>query len=194
MNIEHYKMAQSFAVEYGTILGILWLITFALVIGGLVTGNLISSLAGLAAFGIACIMPFYLAWRFKQHLDEGERVSTFIAWTFTFLMFTYASIMAGVGHLVYFTYIDQGQLMNTFHQTLFSPEAEAQYRAIGATDMLQTARQQFDLIQGLTPFEITLALFENNIFLALLLTIPATFVAHRKSLPLTPPKEGRHAE
>ncbi len=182
-------MAQSFAIEYGTFLGIAWLTTFGFIVGGFVSGNLLSMLAGMAAFGLSCLFPFYLAWRFKQHLNVGERVSRLVAWSFAFLMFTYACMLAGVGHLVYFTYLDHGQLMQVFHTTLFSPEAEAQYKAIGASDMLATARDQFSLIQSLTPMQMTLALFENNIFISLLLTIPVTFVAHRKAVKIMLPNK-----
>ena len=182
MNAEHYKMAQSFAIEYGTFLGIAWLITFGFVVGGLVSGNLLAMLAGFASFGLSCLVPFYLAWRFKQHLENGEQVARLVAWSFAFLMFTYACMLAAAGHLVYFTYLDHGQLMQVFHTTLFSPEAEAQYKAIGASDMLATARDQFAMMQSLTPMQITLALFENNIFVSLLLTIPVAFVARRKAV------------
>ncbi len=188
MNPEHYKMAQSFAIEYGTFLGAAWLTAFACFVFVIVSGNLFAMMAGMAVGTLALVMPFYLAWRFKQHLDVGERVSAFVAGCFAFLMFTYASMLAGVGHLVYFTYMDNGQLLNAFHTTLFSPEAEAQYKAIGANDMLLTARDQFDAISQLTPMQIALALFENNIFFSLLFTLPVAFVAHRKAVKVMIPK------
>lgn len=188
MNVEHYKMSQSFAIEYGTFLGIAWLIAFGFVVGGLTTGNLIYSLMGFGWIGLSVFIPFYLAWRFKQHLDEGECVSAFAAWVFAFLLFVYACFFAAVGHLIYFTYIDGGQLLEAFQAILTAPEVENQYTAIGASEMLETARQQLQVIQGLTPIEISLALFENNIFFSLLLTLPVAFVAHRKAVKVMIPK------
>lgn len=181
-------MSQGFAIEYGTILGIAWLIAFGFVVGGMITGNLFYSMIGFGWIGLSVLIPFYLAWRFKQHLNEGERVSTFAAWIFAFLLFVYACFFTAVGHLIYFTYIDGGRLLEAFQSLLSAPEVESQYTTIGAADMLETARSQLQVIQGLTPMEISLALFENNVFFSLLLTIPVAFIAHRKAVKVMMPK------
>lgn len=181
MNSEHYKMVQGFAVEYGTILGLSWLITFGLMIAGMLTNGLFYLAAGFVSMGVTLILPFYLAWRFKQHLDTGERVSFFLAWMLAFLMFLYACIFAGAGEFVYFTYMDHGRLMRVFQEVLFAPEVEAQYRAAGANDMLDIARIQFDMMRNMTPMQLTLILFENNIFVSMILSLPVAFVAHLKA-------------
>ena len=181
MNLEHYKMAQGFAIEYGTILGLSWLITFAFMIAGMCTNGLLYLSMGLFGLGVTAVLPFYLAWRFKQHLDVGEQVSFFIAWLLAMLMFLYACIFAGVGEFVYFTYMDHGRLMQVFHDVLFAPEVEAQYRAAGAADMLDMARMQFDMMRNMTPMQLTLILFENNLFLSLFMSLPVAIVARLKA-------------
>ena len=167
-------------MEYGTILGIIWLITFFTCMNGMMGGGALLMLFGMGFMGISALMPFYLAWRYKQHLKPGDRVPMGIAWLFSALMFFYASIIAGVGEYIYFQYIDKGRAMEYFMQFLSSPETEAQYKTIGASELLEQSKAALAELANLTPLDLTLNIFANNLFIALLLSLPVAFVAHRK--------------
>ena len=143
-------------------------------------GGALLMLFGMGFMGISALMPFYLAWRYKQHLKPGDRVPMGIAWLFSALMFFYASIIAGVGEYIYFQYIDKGRAMEYFMQFLSSPETEAQYKTIGASELLEQSKAALAELANLTPLDLTLNIFANNLFIALLLSLPVAFVAHRK--------------
>jgi len=143
-------------------------------------------LFGMGFMGVCALMPFYLAWRYKQHLRAGDRVPLSIAWLFTALMFFYAAILSGVGEYLYFQYIDKGRAVEFFMQFLSSPETEAQYKMIGATDILEQSRTALTELAALSPLDLTLNLFANNLFIALLFSIPVAMVAHRKSRDMKP--------
>ena len=180
MDFELYKISREFSLEYGTILGIIWLITFFTCMNGMMGGGALLMLFGMGFMGISALMPFYLAWRYKQHLKPGDRVPMSIAWLFSALMFFYASIIAGVGEYIYFQYIDKGRAMEYFMQFLSSPETEAQYKIIGASELLEQSKTALAELANLTPLDLTLNIFANNLFIALLLSLPVAFVAHRK--------------
>ena len=180
MDFELYKISREFSLEYGTILGIIWLITFFTCMNGMMGGGALLMLFGMGFMGISALMPFYLAWRYKQHLKPGDRVPMGIAWLFSALMFFYASIIAGVGEYIYFQYIDKGRAMEYFMQFLSSPETEAQYKIIGASELLEQSKAALAELANLTPLDLTLNIFANNLFIALLLSLPVAFVAHRK--------------
>ncbi len=180
MDFELYKISREFSLEYGTILGIIWLITFFTCMNGMMGGGALLMLFGMGFMGINALMPFYLAWRYKQHLKPGDRVPMGIAWLFSALMFFYASIIAGVGEYIYFQYIDKGRAMEYFMQFLSSPETEAQYKTIGASELLEQSKAALAELANLTPLDLTLNIFANNLFIALLLSLPVAFVAHRK--------------
>ena len=180
MDFELYKISREFSLEYGTIVGIIWLITFFTCMNGMMGGGALLMLFGMGFMGISALMPFYLAWRYKQHLKPGDRVPMGIAWLFSALMFFYASIIAGVGEYIYFQYIDKGRAMEYFMQFLSSPETEAQYKTIGASELLEQSKTALAELANLTPLDLTLNIFANNLFIALLLSLPVAFVAHRK--------------
>lgn len=186
MDFELYKTSRDFSLEYGTVLGIIWFITFFTVLNGMVGGNVLLMLFGMGFMGVCVLMPFYLAWRYKQHMKAGERVPMSIAWLFTALMFFYAAVLAGVGEYLYFQYIDKGRAVEYFTQFLSSPETEAQYKMIGATGLLEQSKAALAELATLSPLDLTLNLFANNLFISLLLSIPVAIVAHHKSRSIKP--------
>lgn len=181
MDLELFKTTRDFAIEYGTALGLIWLATFITFMGGMTGGNILMMMFSMGFMGVTALMPIYLAWRYKQHLlRSGDRVPFGIAWIFTILMFFYASVIAGVGEFLYFQYIDQGRAIDFFMRFLSSPDTEAQYQMMGASDFLEKSRMQLQELAFLSPLDITLNLFVNNIFISLLYSLPVAAVAHRK--------------
>lgn len=188
MDIELFKTTRDFAIEYGTVLGLIWLATFASFIGGMTGGNVLMMMMSMGFMGITMLMPLYLAWRYKQHLKSGDRVSMGMAWIFASLMFFYACVITGVGEFIYFQYMDQGRTLDLFMRLLSSPETEAQYEMMGASDFLAKSRMELQELANLTPLDITLNLFVNNIFFSLLYSLPVAAVAHRKCRLINPDK------
>ena len=181
MDIELLKTSRDFSIEYGTFLGIIWLITFGAFVKGMTDMNLLVLIFAMMMMVITLFAPFYFAWRYKQHLKPGKQVSISMAWMFAAFMFLYASLLTGAGEFLYFSFLDKGQLIETFQQVLNAPETAAQHKAIGTIDMLEQGKQQLQIIAELTPMEIAANLFANNIFVSLILSFPVALVAHRPS-------------
>jgi len=181
MDFNLIKTTRDFSVEYGTFLGIVWLATFLIFVTTMTGGNIFMMMMAMFCMTLTVIMPFYLAWRYKQHLlKPGDQVSWGTAWLFAILMFLYASIFTGVGQFLYFNYIDRGQLIDFFSSVLSAPETQRQYELIGATDLLEQTKDQLALLAQLSPFDIAISMFGNNITISIMLSIPVAFMAHRK--------------
>ncbi len=181
MDFELYKTTRDFSTEYGTFIGLTWSATFIAFSEGMVTGNAMMMMAGMFLLGVGIGMPVYCAWRYKQHLQRpGDRVSWGMAWVFAYFTLIYASLLTGVAQFVYFNFFDKGRLMD-YVQTIFaSREMAEQYRMIGATDMLEQIKAEMTAVAGLTPVELALNLFANNILYSIILSVPVAIVAHRK--------------
>ena len=181
MNIEHYRMAKSFAGEYGVFLGISWSITFCLMAYGMAHISTIPMLAGIFLYFLLPVIACYLSWRFKQHLPYGDNVSYPIAFMFVFLMFTNSCLITAAVEFCYFKFIDQGLLLATLKEITTSPEIAGQYRQMGMSQILDSMNQSLDLLAGMSPFDLVIYLFSNNLLTSLILCLPTAYIAHRKS-------------
>lgn len=180
MNYEHYKMARGFATEYGTFLGIEWSFVFVSFVMTMTHESLLGSFTCMFLFGLAPIFALYFAWRFKQKLEVGERVSYGIALLFSSFMFLYAALLSGVVEFLYFRYLDEGQLFAAFRKALTMPEIVEQYKAMGCEEVLETSKMQLDEIEQLSPFDLALNIFANNVLFSFILSFFVAVVAHMK--------------
>ncbi len=181
MDIELYKTTRRFSVEYGTLLGIFWSATFLILTEGLTENNPFVIMLGMFMMGLSIFLPFYFAWRYKQHLTTpSDRVSFGMAWGFSAMMFLYASFITGVTEFLFFKFIDKGQLFAYFQQTLSAPEIIKQYKEMGASDILNQSKIQLKVMASLSPLDMALNLFANNILISIVFSFPVAFVAHRK--------------
>ena len=83
-------------------------------------------------------------------------------------MYMFAALFATIIHYVYFKYIDNGLIVNTYYDMLNQLSA-------GATGELETSinqiREALDVIAQLTPVEISLQLISQNIFYCIIIAI-----------------------
>ena len=179
--LEQYRSARAFAMEYGAFLGIIWVLVFCALLGGFIGGSVLLVFLMLFFMALSVVAPFYLAWRFKQHLVSGEQYTWMAAWSFAMLMFLFASLITAVAEYVYFALIDGGMMFDMLYAMLTNPEIEAQYKAIGEMQLLETTRQQLDMAASLTPLDIAINAFANSLMFSMLFSLPVAYVAHRKS-------------
>ncbi len=180
MNVEQYKMVKAFAGEYGILTGLAWCITFLVIVSGMTTMNALLMMMGMAMMCALIAVPMYFAARLRSHLDADEQLSTGASWIFALMMLFNANLVTAVVEFCYFNFIDKGRLVETFRVTMSSPEAAATYRQMGMGDTLQTLQQTVDVLASLTPLDMAVNLFFNNILTVLILAIPVAYIARRK--------------
>lgn len=174
-----YSMTRRFAMEYGTFLGVAWVVDFILITQGL-QGNGITTLLGFVLFMSLPILTIYLAYRFKQHQDADERTTFGRAAYFTMMLFMYAELLCFVCEYVYFAFIDNGHLINVFMNTLSDPMIVNEYKKMGMEQMLEASKAQMEQIAGMSPFDMAISLLGSNILTSIVLFVPTCIVAMMK--------------
>jgi ABC-type spermidine/putrescine transport system permease subunit I len=90
----------------------------------------------------------------------------------------FASLLVAVIHYLYFRYMDNGLIVNTYQGMI------DQMTAISTEEMkasLDQFRAALDIVSNLTPLETTMQLLTQNVFYCTLLAIPtALLVMHNK--------------
>lgn len=159
---------------YGTYMGGFWILKFALFPSGLTRPMLMFLFIGLTIF-----VP-YMAYRYAklyrdQACDGHIRFSS--AWAFTMMEYLFAALLAAVAHYVYFRFIDHGYVIDTYQNLIDS---------VSTTDMpaLEPYVKQLDTalsgMRTLTPTDITLQLFSQNIFYRALLAVPTALLVMKR--------------
>lgn len=159
---------QEGAMRYGTAMGLFWTIKFILFPMGMKMPLL------LMLFFLLTLSVPALGYQFaRKYRDRecGGIISYSRAFLFTAFMYMFAALFATIIHYVYFRYIDNGLIVNTYHDMLNQLSA-------GATGELETSinqiREALNVIAQLTPVEISLQLISQNLFYC---TIIAVFTA-----------------
>lgn len=156
---------QEGAMRYGTAMGIFWTIKFILFPLGMTTPLLL-----MLFFFLTLTVPFvgYQFARKYRDRECGGVISYSRAFLFTAFMYMFAALFATIIHYVYFKYIDNGLIVNTYYDMLNQLSA-------GATGELETSinqiREALDVIAQLTPVEISLQLISQNIFYCIIIAI-----------------------
>ena len=170
---ENKSTLQEYAMRYGTAMGIFWACKFVLFPLGMSMPLL------LIFFFILTLSVPILGYLFvrKYREQQCEGVLNFSrAYIFTIFMYMFASLFVAVIHYLYFRYIDNGMIINTYQGMI------DQMNAVATGDMkesLEQFRTALDVVSSLTPLEITLQLLTQNVFYCSILAIPTGLLVMR---------------
>ena len=170
---ENKSTLQEYAMRYGTAMGIFWACKFVLFPLGMSMPLL------LIFFFILTLSVPILGYLFvrKYREQQCEGVLNFSrAYIFTIFMYMFASLFVAVIHYLYFRYMDNGMIVNTYQGMI------DQMNAVATGDMkesLEQFRTALDVVSSLTPLEITLQLLTQNVFYCTILAIPNALLVMR---------------
>jgi hypothetical protein len=166
---------QESAMRYGTAMGIFWTLKFILFPVGMKMPLL------LTLFFILTIAVPIIGYRFVKNYRDRECEGTINfprAFMFTAFMYLFAALFATIIHYVYFRYLDNGMIVNTYLDML-------NQLAVSATGELEASINQFrealNIISQLTPLEISLQLISQNIFYCIIIAFPTALLVMRNS-------------
>ena len=170
---ENKSTLQEYAMRYGTAMGIFWACKFVLFPLGMSMPLL------LIFFFILTLSVPILGYLFvrKYREQQCEGVLNYSrAYIFTIFMYMFASLFVAVIHYLYFRYMDNGMIVNTYQGMI------DQMNAVATGDMkesLEQFRTALDVVSSLTPLEITLQLLTQNVFYCTILAIPTGLLVMR---------------
>ncbi|WP_300724470.1 DUF4199 domain-containing protein [uncultured Bacteroides sp.] len=156
---------QGYAMTAGTLMGVYWIIKFILFPAGFVIPFL-----QLLFIILTIAVPFigyFLVRRYRNRYSP-EGINFFSGFTFTFSMYFYASMLAAVAHFIYFRFIDQGFIFNSYLQQI------DEMKRIGGdevSDFTNNLTETINTLSSFSPIQLTFQLFSQNILYTFLLAI-----------------------
>ena len=160
---------------FGTCMGLFWIFKFIFLPTGF-TVPLLQLLFILMTLFVP-VLGYIYARRYRNTCCGGS-ISFLKAFAFTVFMSMFASLLTAVAHYVYFRFIDNGLLVNTYRRTLESMDTSAV-----TEEMKESVRQLTDalgVISSLSPLEMALQLLSQNFFYGVLLALPTALLTMKR--------------
>lgn len=165
---------QQTSMYFGTLMGIFWIIKFTFLPLGF-TIPLLQLLFVLLTFFVP-ILGYLYARKFRNRYCGGS-ITFSRAFAFTVLMYLFAALLAAVAHYIYFRYIDNGFLIDSYIGQLEAMKPTA-------TEELKESIDQFiegfSLISSLSPIQLTFQLISQNFLYGTLLALPTALLVMRR--------------
>ena len=174
MTPAEYIQLKAFARVDGALLAVLWITSFACYIGGIA-----NSLLGTVALMLMVLTPFFVARRLGLFRDKGRGgvISMARGWGYSVYVFFYAAVLLAVAQYVYFAFIDQGYLLQSFTTALSTPEAK---QMLELYDMKQAMDESLEMMGQLRPIDYALNVLTMNIMIGIVLGLPIAAIMKRK--------------
>lgn len=165
---------QQTAMYFGTLMGLFWIIKFTFLPLGF-TIPLLQLLFVLLTFFVP-ILGYLYARKFRNRYCGGS-ITFSRAFAFTVLMYLFAALLAAVAHYIYFRYIDNGFLIDSYIGQLeaMKPTATEELR-----ESIDQFIEGFSLISSLSPIQLTFQLISQNFLYGTLLALPTALLVMRR--------------
>lgn len=167
---------QKYAMQFGTYMGVYWILKFILFPLGLSLPFFQFLFIGLT-IGVP-FMGYYYARMYRDRVCGGY-INFMQAWLFTLFMYMFAALLVAVAHYVYFQFIDHGHILSSYEkliqQSLDTPNLPADTK-----ELLSQLKSTVGVIEGFTPIEITMQLISNNVLWGSILAIPTALLVKRR--------------
>lgn len=163
-----------YAMQYGTYMGIYWGVKFIFFPMGLANPLL------MFLFVIMTVaVPFIAYFMTRSFRDRycGGTISFTQAWVFNAFMYMFAGLLAAIVHYIYFAYLDQGYLVNTYASLI---EEVRGMKIEGMEQSLKQMEQVLDVVRNLSPIELAVQLLSQNVIYGAILALPVAFFVKRK--------------
>lgn len=161
-------------MHFGTYMGAYWVLKFILFPLGLTIPFLLFLFIGLT-LGVP-FMGYYYARMYRNKICGGE-ISFVQAWIFTVFMYMFAALLTATAHFIYFRFIDQGFIINTYTVLL---DNALQAGVPGMGTYISQFKEAMEVVRSLSPIDITLQLLSQNVFYGSILAIPTALVVMKK--------------
>ncbi len=171
---ENRSYLQRYAMLFGTYMGSFWILKFIIFPLGLTIPFLLFIFVGLTLS-----VPFIGYYYAKAYRNQacGGYINFLHAWIFTLFMYLFAALLTAVAHYVYFRYIDQGFVFDTYGNILNNLPPET---TKGMGEYITLAKDSLSVIRAMKPIEITMQLMSQNVFYGSLIAIPTALFVMRK--------------
>ncbi|MBR1917640.1 MAG: DUF4199 domain-containing protein [Bacteroidaceae bacterium] len=182
------RQTNAFAMLDGLLFGIYWCFGFLCAVKGVGGGGL--STLGMMVIISAPFLGCYFARRFERQVRQDEPVGYGKAYLYSALLYLYASIILALAAYAYFHWLDGGNFVSSYIALQNAPEMQQALHESGMQDFFDNAVAQSgfssleEMLRSIGPADIAASLFNVNIFLGLLLSLPTALVGKTRSSDL----------
>lgn len=173
--MENRNFMNKYAMQFGTYMGIFWIIKFALFPFAFTIPFF--DFLFLVLTVTTPFLGYYFARNYRNRVCDGG-ISFTHAWIFTSFMYMFAALLTAVGHFIYFRFIDNGYIASSYLEKLHEPVIKQQ--VVG--DTLKQCEEAVNLFSSLRPIEITMELLSFDVIFGALLAFPIAFFVKKKVL------------
>ena len=175
MTAPEYIQLKAYARQDGFFLALLWIACFA----GYIIG-LTSQFMALASMLMVITTPFFVANRLKKFRDEGREgvISFGRSYAYTIFVFFYGAVLLAVAQYLYFAYMDNGYLVNSFAKMMTSEEGRMMLEQYGMTKMVDESLAE---MAATRPIDYALNILTINISLGFVLGVPIGLIMQRRN-------------
>lgn len=167
---------QKYAMQFGTYMGVYWILKFILFPLGLSLPFFQFLFIGLT-IGVP-FMGYYYARMYRDRVCGGY-INFMQAWLFTLFMYMFAALLVAVAHYVYFQFIDHGHIFSSQEKSV-QQAMDIPNLSIELKKFLQQFKNIIEVAKGFTPIEITMQLISNNVLWGSILAIPTALLVRRR--------------
>lgn len=174
---DEYIQFKAFARQYGALMGLLWVFSFACFVGSIHE----PTLSFLFDFTIISI-PFtahLFTCRYRDQILSG-RISFRRAFGFNMFVFFYAMLIMALAQWAYFEFLDNGTMIGKMIQTINTDE----FKAILEQNQMskKDIEQQFEVLAETRPIDFALTFMWLNSFAGLISSWLIALFVHRRRL------------
>lgn len=187
--MENRSFMNKYAMQYGTYMGVFWIIKFAF----FPLGFTIPFLEFLFLL-LTMMVPFAGYYFVRTYRDRicGGGISFGHAWVFVTFMYMFAALLTAVGHYIYWGFIDNGFIANTYLGML---QEAGKTPIAGLGSSLKQFEETVKMLGALRPIEMTMQLLSQNVIYGALLALPIAFFVKKKAfVPIENTKEENNQE
>mgnify|MGYP004638605031 FL=1 len=178
-----FRQTNAFAMNYALPYGIYWIIGMLCFVNSL--NNSLFSLVFYFVFASTPVIGYMLLCRFRERVCDGV-ISFGRGYLFSLLLYFYAALLLAAACYVYFQFFDHGAFIDQYLQMLNSPEVKQAFEQESMKQLtdgrgLDDIKDIMEKMQSIPPVTYAANLLDINIFLGLVLSLPASLLAVRKT-------------
>lgn len=173
---EKYTLVRTQARTDGLMLGLFWVLSFALFIG-----NFHFAICGILWMGTMIFTPFYvglLTRHYATTLLEG-RISYRHAYAHGFLTVFYASLILAIVQWAYFAYLDNGFVVNSYVNLITDKDFLKGMESMGYKK--QSVDELVTVLRSLRPIDIAMQMLWSNIMAGFIISLTTALYASSRS-------------
>ncbi len=160
------------AMKYGTYLGILWIITFAIYIQALSTPSL--SIIFLILLISSPIFAGYLGIKYRKSECDNQ-IGFISSWALMIIIYLCAALLAAIACYIHFRFLDNGMALSMFKEQIDT------YQSLEISEeMKKSFTDTYNILANMSASDICIQYFLSNVFISTFLAPITALAVYKK--------------